>query len=227
MGDDSPAGAAARRLRTGSPLPPAPLQVVGAAVVFVAWRGYSFSWQFQQGQRWDRYAPGLQPGALFGWRVVSGSRKQSACSGPALVVTGVPGSRMCRRCLGRHGILPCPCWRGGCPSTVQAATALPPAKHHPKPRRASVQDLSDVQWREFRSGLPALAALFAATGAASRLLQQRGATASGRAQFYLLVSLAFLGRLAAPAPPGARPMPASLRCLDGYAWQAHRPLQAR
>ena len=45
--------------------------VVGAALAFVTWRGYLFSWQFEQGQRWDRYAPGLQPGSLFGRRVVS------------------------------------------------------------------------------------------------------------------------------------------------------------
>lgn len=32
--------------------------------------GYQFSRQFEHGQAWDGYAPGLQPG-LFGRRVVS------------------------------------------------------------------------------------------------------------------------------------------------------------
>lgn len=56
-----------------------------------------------------------------------------------------------------------------------------------------VQDLSDVQWREFRAGMPALAALLAAAAALSRLLQRRGASPRARARFYLLFSLAFLG----------------------------------
>lgn len=57
--------AAARRF------PPTP-QVTGAAVAFLAWRGFQFSWQFEAGQKWERYTPGLQPGTLLGRRVVRG-----------------------------------------------------------------------------------------------------------------------------------------------------------
>lgn len=65
--------------------------VVGAALAFVTWRGYLFSWQFEQGQRWDRYAPGLQPGYLFGRRVVS------------CFVACQPCNRLFARCRYWHG----------------------------------------------------------------------------------------------------------------------------
>ncbi len=47
------------------------LQVVCLATLSFAWKGYQFSWQFERGQKWDGYAPGLQQG-LLGRRVVSG-----------------------------------------------------------------------------------------------------------------------------------------------------------
>lgn len=40
--------------------------VVGAAAAILAWRGFHFSLQFEHGHRWDGYAPGLQPGWLWG-----------------------------------------------------------------------------------------------------------------------------------------------------------------
>lgn len=52
--------------------------------MFITYRGYLFSWQFEQGQRWDRYAPGLQPGAVFGRRVVSDGPKRIYLSARSL-----------------------------------------------------------------------------------------------------------------------------------------------
>jgi hypothetical protein len=52
-------------------------QVVVLAAVRLTLLGYQFSHQFEQGQRWDGYAPGLATG-LFGKRVV---RK---CTCPAI-----------------------------------------------------------------------------------------------------------------------------------------------
>jgi len=52
---------------------PAHLQVTALAVTAFCWRGFKFSQQFEHGNQWDGYAPGLQPGALFGRRVVSTS----------------------------------------------------------------------------------------------------------------------------------------------------------
>ncbi|KAL4439657.1 hypothetical protein ABPG75_002658 [Micractinium tetrahymenae] len=60
-----PSGRAPRRKkRRRSHRTLAALQVVGLAALSFAWRGYRFSWQFERGQKWDGYAPGLQPGAL-------------------------------------------------------------------------------------------------------------------------------------------------------------------
>lgn len=144
--------------------------------MFVMYRGYRFSRQFDQGQRWDRYAPGLQPGSLLGRRVVSAPRRR----------LGTPASRL-RAChlsnpLGSAGLLFIYLCKLG---TTGAGSTLP-------------QDLSDIQWREFRAGLPALAALFLPAAAASRLLQQWGVTITTRLRAYLLLSLAFLGALATP-----------------------------
>ena len=56
----------------GSPSTRPRVQVVAAATALFVWRGCVFSQQFEQGQRWDGYAPGLQPSALLGGkRVVS------------------------------------------------------------------------------------------------------------------------------------------------------------
>lgn len=73
-----PAARSPRRRRRPSPTRPPTAaslhpQVVGAALALFTVRGYQWSLQFEAGQKWERYAPGLQPGALLGRRVVSAS----------------------------------------------------------------------------------------------------------------------------------------------------------
>lgn len=138
--------------RTSEPLS---AQVVAAAALAFAWWGCQFSWQFERGQHWDGYAPGLQQGAL-GRRVVSCT---AALRSLPHCAAGAPA--------------PCP--------TVATLGAL--------------QDLSDIQWREFRGGLPAMATLFLSTAAMSRALQSTAASRVARMRFYLLTSLGFLGTL--------------------------------
>ena len=69
-----PAPACTAACQTCSSPPAATLQVVGTAALAFAWWGFQFSWQFERGQKWDGYAPGLQQGALWGRRVVSAGR---------------------------------------------------------------------------------------------------------------------------------------------------------
>jgi hypothetical protein len=46
------------------------LQVVAASFIKVAYEGYRFSLEFDEGGKWSGYAPGLVPGWLFGRKMV-------------------------------------------------------------------------------------------------------------------------------------------------------------
>jgi hypothetical protein len=62
-----------------------------------------------------------------------------------------------------------------------------------KPHLLAPQDTSDIQWREFRSGLPQLAAALVAYAAAARAARS-AAGARGAVATTLAVAAAFLGK---------------------------------
>ena len=68
-----------RRRRPLHPLRP---QVVGWALLSLALWGFRFSWQFEEGQKWDGYLPGLRQGSLLGRRVVSEGERNGASRRP-------------------------------------------------------------------------------------------------------------------------------------------------
>ena len=130
-----------------------------------AWRGYRWSVQFEQGGKWDGYAPGLQASRLFGRRVVSGSVSFGGLFGWRLI----------------------PAHFQGC--------SYPPTTHDCL-HTPVLQDLSDIQWREFRAGLLPLALSLAAFAALLRLARHPTKPIARRQQLACLcLALCFLGYL--------------------------------
>jgi len=139
-------------------------QVVAASFIKVAYEGYRFSLQFDEGGKWNGYAPGLVPGWLFG-------RKMVRCFELLFVACWAASENVNVGCARRS-------WR----------------------LSNTAQDLSDRQWRDFRTSLPHMCILVALFALVSRLCQtaaalgMKGAEARYRLRLWCIaiVSLVFV-----------------------------------